>query len=54
VHLVIKKTTPLFLDRYLDKKVNDAVLERFAKQFAVSREVILRKFLDNQKIKTDF
>lgn len=41
-------------DRYLDKKVNDAVLERFAKQFAVSREVILRKFLDKQKIKTDF
>ena len=40
-------------DRYLDKKVNDAVLERFAKQFAVSREVILRKFLGLTYINTN-
>ncbi|MDC9715011.1 MAG: ImmA/IrrE family metallo-endopeptidase [Gammaproteobacteria bacterium] len=41
-------------DQYLGNEVNDTTLEDIAKQFAVSREVILRKFLDNQKITTDF
>ncbi|OIR24555.1 ImmA/IrrE family metallo-endopeptidase [Bathymodiolus thermophilus thioautotrophic gill symbiont] len=41
-------------DQYLDNEVNDTSLEDIAKQFVVSREVILRKFLDNQKITTDF
>ncbi|VVH61083.1 hypothetical protein BSPWISOX_2744 [uncultured Gammaproteobacteria bacterium] len=41
-------------DKYLDSEVNDVVLESISKRFAVSREVILRKYLDNHKITADF
>ena len=41
-------------DKYLDSEVNNVVLESISKKFAVSREVILRKFLDNQKITANF
>jgi Zn-dependent peptidase ImmA (M78 family) len=41
-------------EQYLDKQINDTNLQNIATQFAVSREVILRKFLDNRKITNDF
>lgn len=40
--------------QYVDSQINDTTLSNIANQFAVSREVILRKFLDKQKITADF
>ncbi len=39
---------------YLNSQINDTTLANIANKFAVSREVILRKFLDNQKITANF
>ena len=39
---------------YLNSVINDTNLTNISNQFAVSREVILRKFLDNHKITADF
>jgi Zn-dependent peptidase ImmA (M78 family)/transcriptional regulator with XRE-family HTH domain len=40
--------------QYLNRQINDTNLQNIANQFAVSREVVLRKFLDNGKINNDF
>ncbi len=40
--------------RHLDAEVDDRNLQRFAEQYSVSREVILRKFLDNSIIDSEF
>lgn len=40
--------------QYLNSKTDEKTLADIASQFAVSREVILRKFLDNNKITSSF
>lgn len=40
--------------QYIDNEINNTTLVNIANQFAVSREVILRKFLDNRKITKEF
>lgn len=40
--------------QYLNRKTDEKTLADIASQFAVSREVILRKFLDNNKITSSF
>lgn len=41
-------------NRHLNIKLDDDSLNKISKQFVVSREVILRKFLDSNKITTEF
>jgi Zn-dependent peptidase ImmA (M78 family) len=40
--------------QYIESGINDITLKNIANQFAVSREVILRKFLNKQKITQEF
>lgn len=41
-------------EQYLNRRIDDTILANIASEFAVSREVILRKFLDNRKVSEDF